>query len=318
MGWVKVGEGNFQFHDLTQDSQDFASEELEQSLTQTIVEKETDEDISFVGDKTSFIQMTQDLYESCDTGDMHATPPKVSRTKDPGTVFTEVKIEPGTRKVTPPQPHAAKRPSQSQQDAKRSGSCKHKKTKLKYSKLLDPSFEVDDPIRIRTKNVFDEEEPDPYKSLGTPPYSKCRSLRETIRDGVLVTKEALGLEDPSRIRNKNIEFACMLQDFVHRYHKMETIYKKHFPGYVLDDKQQFITAVMDIRDQVLAVRFRVDVLSTDGFKLAFRAANVEGTAGFLGELIKKRNHGYLLKCYKVKEETGEGKLFHIYPVWNTH
>ena len=69
-------------------------------------------------------------------------------------------------------------------------------------------------------------------------------------------------------------------------HKMETIYKKHYPGYVLDDNQQFITAVMDIRDQVLAaLLFRVDVLSEYGFKLTFWAAHVQGTAGFLWETM---------------------------------
>ena len=99
---------------------------------------------------------------------------------------------------------------------------------------------------------------------------------------------------------------------------METLVKKYNPDHVLHDDQRFITAVMDIRDQVLAVRFRVDVLSERGLKLAFRAAQVDETASFLCELIEHDCIGYLLKCFTSDNDKNLGKKqFRIYPEWKS-
>lgn len=254
-------------------------------LTQDFVdEKNEDEVICFGG--------VHDLYKSCDSGSMHASPPKMSRTKEARVLFTEVKTEPGLQqqKVTPNESD-----KKVQKDATSDNFLLH---------------------NIKKRKVTEND--DPYRALGTPPYTKCRQVFETIRDGVLLSIDARKLEDSGRIRNKNIELACNLQNFIRRYHRLENLFKKYHPDHVLHDDQRFITAVMDIRDQVLAVRFRVDVLSERGLMLAFRAAQVEGTASFLCELIEHDCTGYLLKCFNTVDDAKLGKKqFRIYPEWKT-
>ena len=172
-----------------------------------------------------------------------------------------------------------------------------------------PSFMSTPPQNDKRQKRRDPRED--YDFLKTPPYSRVKTVSETVRDGgVLVSREAVSVEDSARIKNTNIDLGCYLNYFIQRHEKLNAMIKKQYPGHSMED-ETFIEAVYDLRDQVLAVKFRVDILSKEGLQYVFGAAQVPGVAEWLCKFIK--NKSYVLKPNIYDDKN---KKYDILTEWN--
>ena len=125
-----------------------------------------------------------------------------------------------------------------------------------------------------------------------------------IQDNVLVLTKAVKLEDIYNCRESNILLAKKIERFVLDVDDEKARMKDEHPGLTYGD-EEFLQAVVDMREQILVVGQRVDIMGVEALREHFHPAEVKNVAEWLHNLMQNKNRKY--KLISKSNNLNEGK-----------
>jgi len=123
-----------------------------------------------------------------------------------------------------------------------------------------------------------------------------------IRDKVFVSRKAVKLENIYDCRDSNMLLAEKIKRFVLDVDKEKARMMDEHPRLTYGD-EEFLQAVMDMREQIMVVDMRVDIMGVEALRDHFRPAQVKNVAGWLHNFMQNKNRKYKLisKSNNLKE-----------------